>query len=73
MDNGIVADSTGAYFAGISDTNAWRFTTKPTGPANPTNLVVAADGSGDFVTVQGAVDSIAPGNTNYTLVNIRRR
>ena len=48
MDNGIVADSTGAYFAGISDTNAWRFTTKPAGPANPTNIVVAADGSGDF-------------------------
>ena len=65
MDNGIVADSTGAYFAGISATNAWRFTTKPTGPANPTNLVVAADNSGDFDTVQGAVDSIAPGNTNY--------
>ena len=71
IDNGIVADSTGAYFAGVSDTNAWRFTTKPTGPANPTNLVVAVDGSGDFVTVQGAVDSILPGNTNYTLVNIR--
>lgn len=72
MDNGIVADSsTGAYFAGVSDTNAWRFTTKPTGPANPTNLVVATDNSGDFDTVQGAVDSIAPGNNNYTLVNIR--
>jgi autotransporter-associated beta strand protein len=70
MDNGIVADSTGAYFAGISDTNAWRFTTKPTGPANPTNLIVAADGSGDFVTVQGAVDSVPPGNTNYTVINI---
>lgn len=72
MDNGIVADNSGgAYFAGVSDTNAWRFTTKPTGPANPTNLVVATDNSGDFDTVQGAVDSVAPGNTNYTLVNIR--
>ncbi len=70
MDNGIVADSTGAYFAGMSDTNDWRFTTKPTGPANPTNLVVAADGSGDFVTVQGAVDSISPGNNAYTVINI---
>ncbi|MGA9778253.1 MAG: pectinesterase family protein [Verrucomicrobiia bacterium] len=71
MDNGIVADAnTGAYFAGISATNAWTFTTKPTGPANPTNLVVATDNSGDFDTVQGAVDSIAPGNTNYTLINI---
>ena len=71
MDNGVVVDSAGAYFAGISDTNAWRFTTKPTGPANPTNMVVAVDGSGDFVTVQGAVDSILPGNTAYTLINIR--
>jgi autotransporter-associated beta strand protein len=70
MDNGIVADSSGAYFEGISATNEWQFTTKPTGPANPTNLVVAADGSGDFATVQGAVDSIPGGNTNYTVVNI---
>jgi autotransporter-associated beta strand protein len=71
LDNGIVSDNNGAYFAGISDTNAWRFSTKPTGPANPTSMVVAADGSGDFVTVQGAVDSVTPGNTNFTLVNIR--
>jgi autotransporter-associated beta strand protein len=71
-DSGIVADNSGgAYFAGVSDTNAWRFTTKPTGPANPTNLVVATDNSGDFDTVQGAVDSIAPGNTNLALINIR--
>jgi autotransporter-associated beta strand protein len=72
MGSGIVADSsTGAYFAGISDTNAWRFTTKPTGPANPTNLVVATDNSGDFDTVQGAVDSVPPGNSTPTLINIQ--
>ncbi len=70
MDNGVVADSTLAYFAGISDTNAWRFTTKQTGPLNPTNLVVAADGTGDFVTVQGAVDSVPSGNTAFTVINI---
>src|SRR5262249_4345536 len=28
-------------------------------------------GSGDFATVQGAVDSIALGNTNYALINVR--
>jgi autotransporter-associated beta strand protein len=70
LESGIVNDSGGAQYAGISDTNAWRFTTKPGGPANPTNLVVAADGSGDFVTVQGAVDSIPLNNNNYTLINI---
>jgi autotransporter-associated beta strand protein len=70
MDNGIVADSSGAYFAGISATNVWQFTTKAGGPANPTNIVVAADGSGDFVTVQGSIDSITPGNTTPTTINI---
>lgn len=70
MGQGIVADSTGAYFPGISATNEWQFTTKPTGPANPTNILVAADGTGDFATVQGAVDSIPAGNTNYIVVNI---
>jgi len=71
MDNGIVADSTGAYFAGISATNLWQFTTKQGGPVNPTNLMVAADGTGDFATVQGAVDSLAPGNTAFTTINIK--
>jgi hypothetical protein len=70
MDNGIVADTSLAYFAGISDTNAWRFTTKVGGPVNPTNIVVSADGTKDFLTVQGAVDSVPPGNNNYTVINI---
>jgi len=71
VDSGVFTDSVGAYFAGITDTNAWTFTTKPTGPANPTNLVVAADGSGDFVTVQGAADSVPANNTTPTLINVR--
>ena len=71
MDNGIVADTSGAYFAGISDTNAWRFTTKVGGPVNPTNIIVSADGTKDFLTVQGAVDSVPPGNTSYTVINVR--
>jgi pectin methylesterase-like acyl-CoA thioesterase len=70
IDDGVFADSVGAYFAGITDTNAWRFTTKPTGPANATNLVVAADGSGDFATVQGAADFVPNGNTNHVLIDI---
>ena len=71
VDSGVFTDSLGAYFAGITDPNAWTFATKPTGPANPTNLVVAADGSGDFTTVQGAADSVPMNNTTPTLVNVR--
>ncbi len=70
MDPGVIVDTNGAYFTGITATNVWQFTTKTGGPANTTNLVVAADGSGDFQTVQGAVDSIPSSNTNYALINI---
>ncbi len=70
IDSGIVTDGAGAYFAGISATNVWQFTTKPTGPFNATNLVVAQDNSGDFDTVQGAVDSVPAGNTTPTTVKI---
>ncbi|HEV2692433.1 MAG TPA: pectinesterase family protein, partial [Verrucomicrobiae bacterium] len=71
LDPGVVGEPGGAYFAGISDTNAWRFTTKVAGPLNVSNIVVAADGSGDFVTVQGAVDSIPVGGYAHTLINVR--
>lgn len=71
IDDGCFTDTNGAYFAGISSSAIWGFSTKPTGPANATNIVVAADGTGDFATVQGAVDFIPANNTAYTLVNIR--
>ncbi len=59
VDNGVFADAAGAYFAGVTATNTWQFTTKAGGAADPVNPVVNLDGSGDFVTVQGAVDSLA--------------
>jgi pectin methylesterase-like acyl-CoA thioesterase len=71
VDDGAFADGAGAYFAGIAATNVWQFTTKPTGPANPTNIVVAQDYSGDFATVQGAVDSLPLNNANYALIKIQ--
>jgi pectin methylesterase-like acyl-CoA thioesterase len=71
IDDGAFKDSAGAYFAGITDTNAWKFSTKPGGPANVTNIVVASDNTGDFLTVQGALDSIPGGNSTPTLINLR--
>jgi pectin methylesterase-like acyl-CoA thioesterase len=71
VDDGVFADAAGAYFAGIAATDTWQFTTKTGGPVSPLNPVVAADGSGDFATVQGAVDSIPLNNSTYTLINIQ--
>ncbi|MBN1868453.1 Ig-like domain-containing protein [Candidatus Sumerlaeota bacterium] len=50
-------------FAGISGTSSWRFTVKSTPPATGADLTIAADGTGDFCTLQGAADWIASGNT----------
>lgn len=69
-DTGVFVDTNGAYLTGDSNPGDWQFSTKAGGPENPTNLVVAADGSGDFATVQGAVDSVASGNTNFTLIKV---
>src|SRR5207249_12099274 len=71
VDPGTFTDTNGALFAGITSTIAWRFTTKPTGPANPLNIVVVADGSGDFCTVQGSVDFVPNNNGVHRLVSIR--
>lgn len=71
VDNGAFTDNSGAYFAGITATNLWKFTTKVGGPLNATNLVVAQDYSGDFATLQGAVNAVPSGNTTPTIINIR--
>jgi autotransporter-associated beta strand protein len=71
IDSGVFQDSGGAYFSGLTNTTAWQFTTKPTGPVNPTNLVVAADGSGDFSTVQGALDFLPASSATPRIINIR--
>jgi pectin methylesterase-like acyl-CoA thioesterase len=71
MDGGVFTDTNDIAFPGLSATNAWRFATKAGAPNNATNLVVAADGSGDFCTVQGAVDFIPSGNTTPRLINLR--
>lgn len=68
---GAIKDGAGATFAGITASNVWRFTTKASGPANATSLVVAADGTGDFCTVQGVLDYLPANNTTPRVINVR--
>ncbi len=67
-----ILDSAGGSFTGISDKTTWRFTTKAGGPANPAALTVAADGSGDFNTVQGAIDSVPANNASRVVITVKR-
>jgi len=72
IDEGAILDGTGAAFAGFSDSGTWSFTTKAAGPApGATRLTVANDGTGDFYTVQAALDFIPAANTTPTTIYIR--
>jgi pectin methylesterase-like acyl-CoA thioesterase len=60
-------------FDGITEPKAWTFTTKSAPPPpGATRLTIAADGSGDFCSVQGAVDFIPDGNTTPTTLFLRK-
>lgn len=63
-------DSEGVNFVGLTDTNAWQFSTKPGGPVDANNVMVNPDGTGDYLTVQGAVNDIPAGNTTPRVINI---
>jgi pectin methylesterase-like acyl-CoA thioesterase len=64
-------DRGGNPFAGFTDAKAWRFKTKTAPPvAGARKLSVAADGSGDFATVQGALDFVPEGNRAPTTIFI---
>jgi pectate lyase/pectin methylesterase-like acyl-CoA thioesterase len=71
LDRGTFKTAVGV-FDGINDDTTWRFSTKAAGPAaGATSLVVAADGTGDFATVQGVVDFVPSANTIRRFVLIK--
>ncbi len=73
LEVGAVLDSTGASVSAIADKTTWAFTTKASAPdAVPTRttFTVAADGGGDFSTIQGALDFIPAGNTTPVRIEI---
>ena len=73
IDPGVFTDSSGLAFAGFSGNTGWTFSTKTVGPvSSTTRIVVAADGSGDFYTVQAALDFIPLGNTTPRTIFIKK-
>ena len=69
---GAIVTGAGSAFAGLGAGAEPRFTVRAAGPApDASTLQVAADGSGDFCTVQGAIDFVPPGNTRPRLISIR--
>jgi len=73
IDAGAFTDASGLSWGGIADSSGWTFATKAGAPlSDAANLVVAADGSGDFMTLQGALDFIPSGNTTPRTILVRK-
>lgn len=73
VESGVILETSGATFLGISEAAEWRFTTKNAGPLPGASAVtVAADGSGDFGSVQGAIDFVPVGNAARVIITVKR-
>jgi pectinesterase len=71
IDPGVLTLRDGS-FKGITGAKDWRFTTKMRPPRQDAGrLVVSTDGTGDFNTVQGAVDFIPDNNPKRVTVFIK--
>jgi pectin methylesterase-like acyl-CoA thioesterase len=63
----------GVPFPGIAGTDGWVFSTKAAPPAAGSDrVVVSADGTGDFATVQGAIDFVPENNAKRLTIFLRK-
>jgi pectin methylesterase-like acyl-CoA thioesterase len=72
IDAGVFRAGAEDYGAAL-EPQAWQFTTRRAPPTpGAARLVVAADGSGDFCTIQGALDSLPEGSLKPVTIFIRK-
>ncbi len=73
MEPGVIRDAAGAPFVGFAENTVWNFSTKTSGPAaGSVALTVAADGTGDFSTVQGAIDFVPANNSRRVVITVKK-
>lgn len=72
VDPGVFKAADGHDIPGIGNPLGWSFSTRPALPPNRRDLTVAPDGSGDFCSVQGAVDYVADDNQFPVRIFVRK-
>lgn len=72
MTAGFCTDSGSNTSPAITDNTTWRFTTKTAAPTADRDYTVALDGSGDFCTLQGAVDAVFDNDPARTIIRLRK-
>ena len=72
IEPGVFRSGSGQEFGGFTNDAAWQFATRPALPKGRTRLIVAADGTGDFCTPQGAVDYVPDDNQAAVEIFVRK-
>lgn len=70
IDDGLFLDAAGGSLGAIVEPTTWRFTTRTGVPAARDNMVVALDGSGDFCSVQSAIDAVPTPNESPVTITL---
>ena len=70
VDAGAIKPPSGTL--AITDATTWKFTTAAAKPASLSALTVALDGSGQFCSVQGALDALPSNNTAASTITIAK-
>jgi len=68
VDAGAIKPPSGTL--AITDATTWRFTTAAAKPSSLTAMTAALDGSGQFCTVQGAIDTLPANNTAASTITV---
>lgn len=67
IDAGVLKPASGAF--SVSGNTGWTFSTRPA-PSSVSSVRVALDGSGEFCSVQGALDALPASNAKAAVVTI---
>jgi pectin methylesterase-like acyl-CoA thioesterase len=68
VDSGAIVPPTGTL--SVAGTTTWRFSTVAAAPTNLASLKVALNGSGNFCSVQGAIDALPDNNATASQITI---
>ncbi|HEY3500352.1 MAG TPA: pectinesterase family protein [Polyangiaceae bacterium] len=69
IDAGAIRGPGGSAFS-VTEPDAWTFETRPSAPSSTAELAVALDGSGDFCSLQGALDALPNNSSAATRIEI---
>jgi hypothetical protein len=69
---GFCTDANGNTSPAITDNTTWRFTARAAAPAADHDYTISLDGSGDFCTLQAAVDAVSSSDPCRTLIKVKK-